>query len=50
MELYPKLFEEGTSISELHQRASFEALSRNTSISDLDDFIKIVSKLKTDNE
>ncbi|NCD07124.1 MAG: hypothetical protein EOL97_13485 [Spirochaetia bacterium] len=50
MGLYPKLFDEGTSISELQQRASFEALARSASISDFDDFLKIVSKLKTDNE
>jgi histone acetyltransferase (RNA polymerase elongator complex component) len=46
MELYPTLLNEGNTISDLHQRASFEALSKSTSINSIDDFLQIVSKLK----
>ncbi|MGD1821170.1 MAG: hypothetical protein ACPKM0_00200 [Pleomorphochaeta sp.] len=46
MGLYPSLLNEGNTISDLHQRAHFEAMTRSSSIESLDDFIRMVTKLK----
>jgi hypothetical protein len=46
MELYPSLLERGNSISDLQQRASIEALTKGSSISNVSEFLQMVSKLK----
>ena len=50
MKLYPNLINEGNSISDLQQRANFEALARSTPIHSIEDFFDIVSKLKVNND
>ncbi len=50
MGLYPSLINEGNSISDLQQRASFEALTRSTSIDSFDDFLRVVSKIKSNDK
>ncbi len=50
MELYPTLLNEGSSISELQQRASFEAITKSTPINSIDDFLQMVSKLKVNKD
>ncbi len=50
MKLYPNLIDEGNSISDLHQRANFEALARSTSNTSIEEFLEIVSKLEVNND
>lgn len=46
MGLYPSMINEGNNISDLHQRANFEVITRSTSIESIDDFFRAISKLK----
>ncbi len=46
MKLYPTMINKGNNISDIQQRASFEALTKSSSVETIDDFLKIIEKLK----